>query len=345
MKNCIVVFLFLLCGLPGCALFPSAASSASKSTEQARLYGNALSDEPLEQLNRMAQDKLGLHVQSLSMDTVEMLARVTAESPNPQNDVNFGTDSFNHVAMADLGLLEPYKGPGWQALPANLKDPNGYWAGLFIGVVAFGYRPERLQVLGVEPPASWHDLLNPKLKGEIVLPDPTTSGTAYTILYTLVSLYGEDEGIRYMHDLDRNVAYYAKGGSEPAEVVANGKYAVGITFAYYFQMQADRGKAVRVSLPEEGTGWELGAISIVKGAKHMDAAKRFVDLALSSDAQALFPLKDHRAPVLQRVAVPEGTFTLSNCKFLALDRQKMVIERRKLTQRWRNEIGVGTKSP
>ncbi len=332
--------LITACSVPA-SLAPAEPTQA---LGEVRLYGNALSAEPMDKLTELVRTKLGLQVRSLNMETVEMLSRVIGESVNPQTDVNFGTDSFNHVAMADRDLLEPYKGPGWQSLPADRKDPNGYWVGLYTGVIALGYNPIRLQALGVEPPTSWQDLLNPKLKGQIVMPNPLSSGTAYDALFALIGLYGEEEGFKYLKALDQNVAYYSKGGGEPAEAVATGKYAIGITYAYNFQVLADQKQPVQVAFPKEGTGWQLAAMSIVKGAKHMEAAKAFVDLALSPEAQALFPM-DHRAPALPGVKVPDGTFTLEGVKIVPKSQQKMVTERRRLTLRWDREIGAGRATP
>ena len=342
---CLLLALVTACAhLPFALNDSSASATATPALGEVRLYGNALSADPMDRLTQLVRARLGLQVQSLNMETVEMLSRVIGESVAPQSDVNFGTDSFNHIAMADRGLLEPYKGPGWQALPANLKDPDGYWVGLFTGVVALGYNPIRLQALGVQPPTSWQDLLNPKLKSQIVMPNPVSSGTAYDILFALVSLYGEDKGFQYLQALDQNIAYYSSGGSEPADAIASGKYAIGITYAYNFQVLADQGQPVKVAFPQEGTGWQLAAMSIVKGAKDMDAARAFEDLALGPEAQALFPL-DHRAPVLPGVKVPGGTFTLDSVKIVPKDQQKLVTDRRRLTLLWNREIGARRATP
>jgi iron(III) transport system substrate-binding protein len=264
---------------------------------------------------------------------------VTAEKGNPQNDVNFGSDNSAHMSMAQQGLLEPYKGPGWQSLPANLRDPDGYWTGLYMGVIGIAYNPDRLKKLGVDPPTSWQDLLNPKLKGEFVIGAPSATGTAYTVLYALISLYGEDKAFQYWKDLDKNVAYYSKSGAEPAEKVGLGEYAVGVSFTHDIQVRVDKGMPVKITHPKEGTGWEIGAMSITKGAKHMDAAKAFLDLALTPDAQVLHPITSHRVPVLPGVKVPPGNFTLDDVKIIPMDRDKMGTDKTRLTKKWDDEIG------
>ncbi|MGQ9631656.1 MAG: extracellular solute-binding protein [bacterium] len=179
------------------------------------LYSCTLSKEPWDTLVAMVKDKLGADLKCLDMGSGEMISRVTAEAGNPQADVNFGNDDTVHKALAKRGLLEPYKGPGRQSLPANLKDPDGYWVGLYMGVIGFAYHPERLKELGVEPPTSWQDLLNPKLKGEVVLASPATSGTAYTVLYSIVSLYGEEKGFQFMKDPDKNILPVLPGVKVP----------------------------------------------------------------------------------------------------------------------------------
>jgi iron(III) transport system substrate-binding protein len=96
---------------------------------------------------------------------------------------------------------------------------------------------------------------------------------------------------------------------------------------------------VKIMHPKEGTGWEIGAMSIVKSAKHMDAAKAFIDLALTPDAQVLHPITSHRVPVLPGVKVPPGNFTLDDVKIIPMDRDKMGTDKTRLTKKWDDEIG------
>jgi iron(III) transport system substrate-binding protein len=183
-------------------------------------------------------------------------------------------------------------------------------------------------------------LLNPKLKGEVVVASPSASGTAYTVLYSLVSMMGEDKAFQYWKDLDKNVAYYSKSGGEPAEKVGQGEYAVGIAFTHDIQTRVDKGMPVKITHPKEGTGWEIGAMSITKGAKNMAAAKAFIDLALTPDAQALHPLTSHRLPVITGVKVPAGNYTLDDVKIVEIDRVKMGDDKSRLTKKWDDEIGA-----
>ena len=146
---------------------------------------------------------------------------------------------------------------------------------------------KQLAAKGVAEPKCWSDLLDPKLKGEVQVADPNSSGTSYTLLATVVQLMGEDKGFDYMKKLHANINQYTKSGAAPAKATALGETTVGITFQHDMVVQILGGAPVKVVSPCEGTGYEIGSMSIVKGARNLDAARKFYDWALSPAAQKL----------------------------------------------------------
>ena len=117
--------------------------------------------------------------------------------------------------------------------------------------------------------------------------NPNSSGTSYTMLATLVQLMGEDKAFDYLKALHKNVNQYTKSGAAPARAAATGESLVGITFQHDAVVQAVDGAPVAIVSPCEGTGYEIGSMSIIKGAKNMDNAKKWYDWALSPEAQAV----------------------------------------------------------
>lgn len=306
------------------------------------LYACLFEPERLEVLFQSFEDETGVDVTCLDMSSGEALERIRAESENPQGDVLFGTTNLSHVNLAADDLSEPYQGVGWNALPEGpLKDPDGHWTGFYYGVIGFACSPERLEEISAECPNSWEALLDPVYQGEIVIASPAASGTAYTTLSGLAELYGEDGAFEYWAQLDENIAQYTESGSAPGRLAAAGEFAIGISFAHDIQVQQDQGLPVEIGFPEEGTPYEIGGISIIKGAQNMAAAQAWVDYVFSRPFQRYHNDVAHRIPVLDNVQLAEGTIGLDDVVLIdGYDPTEWAAERDALIERWQEEIGA-----
>jgi iron(III) transport system substrate-binding protein len=305
------------------------------------LYACLFDPDKLQVLFSTFEAQYGVEVTCLDMSSGEALERIRAEKDNPQGDILFGTTNLSHVNLAADGLTEPYKGVGWNLLPEGaIKDPDGYWTGFYYGVIGFACSPERLAEIGAECPTSWQDLLNPVYKGEIVIASPAASGTAYTTLSGLAQLLGEDGAFEFWNQMDANVAQYTESGSAPGKMAAAGEFAVGISFAHDIQVQQDSGLPVTIGFPEEGTSFEIGGISIIKGAKNEAAAKAWVDYVFSKAFQRYHNDVAHRLPVVPGVALAEGSIGLEDVKLIdGYDPTEWAAKRDELVARWQEEIG------
>ena len=136
-------------------------------------------------------------------------------------------------------------------------------------------------------PRSWDDLLAPALRHRVSLPSPVTSGTGYTWLSTQVQrLGGEQAALAYARALDPQVLQYTSSGLAPAGVVGRGEAVVAVTFTQHCVRAADAGMSdLVVSYPQEGTGFEIGAVAVLAHAADPDAAHAYVDWAISREAQ------------------------------------------------------------
>jgi ABC-type Fe3+ transport system, periplasmic component len=157
----------------------------------------------------------GIRVEWVRLSSGEAVARLDAERNNPQASIWFGGVGLNHIEAKQKGLTEPYVSPNIENIPAQFRDPDHYWTGIYVGPLTFISNTERLKELGIDPPTSWADLLNPKLKGEIQMANPGTSGTAYNVVATLVQLWGEDEAFEYLAKLHQNIQQYTRSGTRP----------------------------------------------------------------------------------------------------------------------------------
>jgi iron(III) transport system substrate-binding protein len=306
------------------------------------LYACLFDPDKLAVIFETFRAQYGVQVTCLDMSSGEALQRIRAEADNPQGDVLFGTTNLSHVNLASEGLLEAYKGTGWNLLPEGaIKDPDGYWTGFYYGVIGFACHPDRLAALGAPCPSSWADLLNPVYANEIAIASPAASGTSYTVLSGLVQLLGEDEAFEWYHQFNENVLQFTQSGSAPARMAAGGEVAIGIAFAHDIQVQQDAGLPVTINFPSEGTPFEIGGISILKGARNLDAARAWIDYVFTPAFQRYHNDVAHRIPVVPGVALAEGTVGLEDVRLIeGYDPTEWAAQRDPLVARWEQEIGA-----
>ncbi len=293
------------------------------------------------------QRKYGIKTTYVRMSSGEALARLRAEAGNPSFDVWWGGPNEGQMAAYAEGLIEPYAPPRAAEIPAELKDKNGVWTGIYVGALGFCSNKELLDQIGIPAPTSWDDLLSPKLKNGIAVADPRTSGTAYTFLYTQVVLRGEDAAFDYLKKVNDNIFQYTKSGSAPGRMAAAGEVPVAIIFSHdCVKFREETGVDLVVSFPKEGTGYEIGAEALIKGAKHPNAAKLWMDWALSPEAQAIAAtVKSYQVPSNPKTVVPKEAISLDQVKLLPYDHEESGKLRARLSERFGEEVREGAAAP
>ena len=226
----------------------------------------------------------GIKVEYQRLSTGEVQAKVEEENGNPSGDVWFGgtTDPYN--VCAGEGLLKAYEAVNASHLTsAQYRDVDGYWYGIYKGILGFMVNTDELSRMGIEAPADWADLTKDEYKGLIWLSNYNTAGTAKLVLNTMIQKYGHDEGIQYLCDLDKNIEVYTKSGSGPSKNVGTGECVIGIGFLHDGITQiVDNGYGnIALVIPSSGTSFEIGATAIFEGCAHENAAKLWIEYALS----------------------------------------------------------------
>ena len=249
-------------------------------------------------------------VEFVRLSSGEALTRLRNEKANPQFDIWWGGPIDSFIAAKAEGLLEAYNSSNLAGLidPKLMKDPENYWAGIYVGSLGFASNKNFLEKHQLKPPQSWDDLLNPAFKGQLVIAHPASSGTAYTALITVLQIKGEEKGWDYWKRFHANVWQYTKSGAAPAQHVGQGEAAVGVVFSHDIVAQMEKGLPVVLSFPQEGTGWEIGGMALLKGAKHANIAQAWFDWALEPATQELGPkYTAYQAPTVQgaRASKPE----------------------------------------
>ena len=219
------------------------------------------------------------------LSTSEVYTKIKEENGKPSGDVWFGgtTDPYNE-AVSD-GLLEEYDAiNASHLLKETYKDPGNHWFGIYKGILGFMVNNEELERLKIEAPKTWDDLTKPEYKGLIMLSNPNTAGTAKLVINTMVQMKGHDEAMEYFKKLDQNIAQYTKSGSGPSKMVGPGECVIGVGFLHDGIYQILQGyDNIGLIVPEDGTSFEIGATAIFKGAAHPNAAKLWIEYALSPD--------------------------------------------------------------
>ena len=263
--------------------FDSALIAAAQAEGELVVYGSC-EEQYLSAVVENFQKLFGIKTVYQRLSTGEVQAKIEEEKGNPSADVFFGgtTDPYNMLAAE--GLLERYDAANASHITKSVyKHKDNLWYGIYTGILGFMYNIDELQRRGLEAPKDFPDLLKPEYKGLIWLSNYNTAGTAKLVINTVIQKYGHDAGIKYLVDLDKNIEVYTKSGSGPSKNVGTGECVIGIGFLHdgIFQIVDNGYTNIGLVIPSSGTTCEIGATAIFKGAKHQNAAKLWIEYALS----------------------------------------------------------------
>lgn len=292
------------------------------------------------------QRETGINVLMTRRSSGETYAQVRAEAGQPRGDVWWGGTGDPHLQAAQEGLTARYESPmlaelqPWAVQQAEAADFRT--VGIYAGALGFGYNTDIVDPNSENAPKCWADLLDEAYREEIQVANPNSSGTAYTLLATLVQLMGEDEAFEYLLALDDNVAQYTSSGSAPIRAAGTGETTIGIVFMHDSVTQAVRGSPIATVAPCEGTGYEIGSMSLIEGGPNPDNAKIWYDWALTPAAQELGQqAESFQVPSNAGAATPEESPNLEDILLIDYDFATYGDSetRAALLSRWDAEIG------
>ncbi len=290
------------------AAIPEALIADAQAEGELVVYGSC-EEAYLQAACEHFEELYGIKVDYQRLSTGEVQAKIEEEAGNPSADVWFGgtTDPYNEAARD--GLLEAYDAQNASNLIGDMyRDADGYWYGIYKGILGFMVNTDELERMGLEAPKDWEDLLKEEYKDLIWTSNYNTAGTAKLIINTMIQKYGHDEGIQYLVDLDKNVQVYTKSGSGPSKNVGTNECVIGIGFLHDGLTQiVDNGYTnIGLVIPSTGTSFEIGATAMFKGCAHPNAAKLWIEYALSPECVELAPLNEsYQFPVISNAAIPE----------------------------------------
>ncbi len=289
----------------------------------------------------------GIKVAMTRKSSGETFAQIKAEASNPKGDVWWGGTGDPHLQAAEEGLSESFISPMLNQLhdwaKSQASASKNHTVGIYAGALGIGYNEELLKSKGLPAPECWQDLTKEAYRGEIQIANPNSSGTAYTTLATIVQIFGEDEGFDFLRGLHKNVNQYTKSGSAPIKAAARGETTIGITFMHDMVTQAVKGFPIKIVAPCEGTGYEIGSMSIIKGARNLESAKKFYNFALRADIQMrAAEAKAYQVPSNSKASPPPQAPNLEKIKLIDYDFKKYgsSTERKRLLKKWDEEVNA-----
>jgi iron(III) transport system substrate-binding protein len=275
----------------------------------------------------------------------EAMATIAAERANPKHDIWYTGTGDPHLQAAETGLTDEYRSPmlpqlyDWAVRQAEQSKYRT--VGVYTGALGIAYNSEIVAKKKLPEPKCWADLAKAEYRDEVQMANPNASGTAYATIATLVQIFGEDKAFELLKGIHRNTNAYPRTGSGPVRSVARGETTIAVTFLHDGMTEIANGFPVKLVVPCEGTGYEVGSMSIIKGAKNPENARKFYDWALTPAAQKIGgDLKNFQTPSNKAVPPPAGAPKLGEIKLINYDFAKYgsAAERKRLLEKWDREV-------
>lgn len=303
------------------------------------IYAGLYEDHAIKAIETF-QKQTGIKVSYVRLSAGEILDRIRQEKEKPTASVWFGGTADTFVQAKSEGLLEPYQSLNAGMIDAQYKDAESYWTGIYVGSIAFISNKTWLQQTGLNAPQSWEDLLRPEYRGMIAMGAPNSSGTGYTTMATLVQLFGEEKAFDYLKHLKEQGVSYTTSGSLSGRAAGNGNVGTAIAFSHdAIKFFKEGFKNIVISFPKEGTGYEIGAVAIIKNGPNQEEAHTFVDWALTKQAQELGKQVGNYQLLTHKDAIPpEEAFRLDSLNVIPYDVNWAGSNRERLINKWQTEV-------
>jgi iron(III) transport system substrate-binding protein len=280
---------FFMCSAPGFA-------------EDLLVYTALEDDEIPRYLALFKKSHPDINIKIVRDSTGIVTAKLLAEKDNPRADVVWGTAATSLMLCDQAGMVEPYAPKGLEKVVPKMRDANNppHWVGIKAWMTGFCVNTIEVKSMKLPTPKSLDDLTDKVYRGQLVMPNPASSGTGFLTVSAILQMKGEQEGWAYLDRLHQNIARYTHSGSKPCKLAGSGEYPIGVSFAYRGFMQKQKGEPVLTVFPAEGSGWDVEANCLIKKPQIKKAAKVFLDWAVSESV-----MKEY-AKVYPVTAYPTG---------------------------------------
>jgi len=278
------------------AITPAAAQQPQTLT----LYTSQPQQDAQRTVDAFMRANPDIRVEWVRDGTTQLMARLRAEfaAGNPRPDVLLIADAVTLESLKAEGRLQPHTGANLEGYPAGTHDPQRYWFGTKL--ITTGIVVNRAATIR---PESWADLLRPELRGQIVMPSPGVSGAAMIHIAALAQQ--PSLGWDYLRRLAENRVRPTGGNGDVMRQVAGGERLYGIIVDFLPIRERARGVPVDFVFPRDGVSAISEPVAILRTARNVEAARRFVDFLISRQGQELASQMGYM-PALPGVTPPAG---------------------------------------
>ena len=246
------------------------------------VYSSTDADNLKYYMDEFQKDNPDIKVNIVRESTGTLAAKMMAEKDNPQADVLFEMAATVALNMEAAGMFHPYTPKGMDSIDQRYVDKEGEvnWVGNYGWAGCICWNTVEAEKLGLPKPKSWADLADPVYKGYISMPNPASSGTGFLDVSSWIQIMGEDAAWKYMDALHQNVGVYTHSGSKPCKQAGSGEFPIGISWPGRAIKIIKSGAPMEMIIPEEGIGWEMQIVAIMKGTKNLEDSQRLIDWTL-----------------------------------------------------------------
>lgn len=286
---------------------------AGQAAEKLVLYTSQPTKDAQTTVDAFKAANPGIDVEWVRDGTTKLMAKLRAEiaAGDPRPDVLLIADTVTLEGLKQEGDLQAYKSPEAKAFPDALYDADGYYYSTKLITTGIVYNTG-----ASKKPTSWKDLVDPALKNQVAMPSPLYSGAALIHLSTLTE--NPDLGWDYYKKLAANNARAKGGNGGTFKAVASGEKPYGVVVDFLAIRSKQKGSPVDFVFPKEGVTYVTEPVAIMKTAKHVDAAHKFVDFLLSDKGQKLV-LDMGYIPARNDMPVPKGFPARDKIKLMKFD--------------------------
>ncbi|NMB00044.1 MAG: extracellular solute-binding protein [Firmicutes bacterium] len=280
------LFLLLALVMSLSLVVPSIALGSSDFKSDLVLY-SSMTDNDLNNLVRLFNQKYpNIRIEIVNGSAGELTARIRAEKNNPQGDVMWGGLS-NSDGYIYEDLFEHWLSDHEDEILPSYKSPNGFYNLSHLSTIVFCVNTDLEAELGMNI-TGYQDLLDPRLKGRIVMPDPNSSSSAWNHICNIFAAYGNDseEAWELMEGMLKNGMVISTSSSVAFRNVLSGEYVVGLSYEDGASTLLKSGATnIKMVYPEQGASASAFSCAVIKGAPNMEAAKLLVNFLMSAEGQ------------------------------------------------------------
>nr|WP_245182451.1 ABC transporter substrate-binding protein [Glaciimonas immobilis] len=288
------------------------------------------------------KDKTGITVPPDNKNSGQSLSQIIAEKASPVADFTYVGVTFG-IEAKKREVTTPYKPVGWNEIPNELKDPDGYWFTIHSGTMGLMVNVDALK--GKPVPRSWQDLLKPEYKGLIGYLDPASAFVGYVGAVAINQALGGtlenfNPGINFLKALQKNQPIVPKQTSYARLLSGEIPILFGYDFDAYRAKYKDKANVAFV-IPSEGTLSVPYVVSLVKNGPNPANAKKVLDFLLSNEGQAIWAnayLRPVRASAMSKEAQAHFLPAAEYARAKSIDYSKMAEGQRAFSERYQAEV-------